>query len=220
MPRHTCLPSGLRVILPDRRCLPENPRTSRSKPLGSTSVPTLISWRYLGGGRLEDQVLAMLLEIANKCPVHRTPISEINIRTRLLRWLKKVLGLSAAPPGVLPVTRRFKSLSATKSLRFRFCGVGKGTLGIDSPSLVVIPLRRKLWRHVPDPQAALLRVLPAMCVLRLDLPWPPALASVGHRMLVARRVRFLVTQSPEVQPGTSRVQFRLRKGAAVAVATP
>src|SRR6266571_6516073 len=44
----------------NRRCLPKNPRTSRSKLLASTSTSTLISCQCLGGGRLEDQVLAML----------------------------------------------------------------------------------------------------------------------------------------------------------------
>jgi putative redox protein len=35
-------------------------------------------------GTLTEEQRARLLEIANKCPVHRTLISEINIRTRLL----------------------------------------------------------------------------------------------------------------------------------------
>ena len=36
------------------------------------------------GGPLSDEQRARLLEIANKCPVHRTLRSEIDIRTRLL----------------------------------------------------------------------------------------------------------------------------------------
>jgi putative redox protein len=36
------------------------------------------------GGPLTDEQRAKLLEIANKCPVHRTLISEIQIRTRLV----------------------------------------------------------------------------------------------------------------------------------------
>ena len=35
-------------------------------------------------GTLLDEQRAKLLEIANKCPVHRTLVSEIDIRTRLL----------------------------------------------------------------------------------------------------------------------------------------
>jgi putative redox protein len=35
-------------------------------------------------GALTEEQRARLLEIANKCPVHKTLISEINIRTRLL----------------------------------------------------------------------------------------------------------------------------------------
>ncbi len=35
------------------------------------------------GGRLGEEQRARLLEIANKCPVHRTLTSEIDIRTRL-----------------------------------------------------------------------------------------------------------------------------------------
>jgi putative redox protein len=35
-------------------------------------------------GALDDDQRARLLEIANKCPVHRTLRSEIDIRTRLL----------------------------------------------------------------------------------------------------------------------------------------
>jgi putative redox protein len=34
-------------------------------------------------GPLSDEQRARLLEIANKCPVHRTLTSEIEIRTRL-----------------------------------------------------------------------------------------------------------------------------------------
>lgn len=36
------------------------------------------------GGPLSDDQRARLLEIANKCPVHRTLTSEIDIRTRLV----------------------------------------------------------------------------------------------------------------------------------------
>jgi putative redox protein len=36
------------------------------------------------GGPLTDEQRAKLLEIANKCPVHRTLTSEIQIRTRLV----------------------------------------------------------------------------------------------------------------------------------------
>ena len=35
-------------------------------------------------GTLTEEQRAKLLEIANKCPVHRTLVSEINIRTRLV----------------------------------------------------------------------------------------------------------------------------------------
>ena len=35
-------------------------------------------------GSLTDEQRAKLLEIANKCPVHRTLVSEIDIRTRLI----------------------------------------------------------------------------------------------------------------------------------------
>ena len=35
-------------------------------------------------GELTEQQRAKLLEIANKCPVHRTLTSEINIRTTLV----------------------------------------------------------------------------------------------------------------------------------------
>jgi putative redox protein len=35
-------------------------------------------------GNLSDEQRARLLEIANKCPVHRTLVSEINISTRLV----------------------------------------------------------------------------------------------------------------------------------------
>ena len=35
-------------------------------------------------GELSDEQRARLLEIANKCPVHRTLLSEIDIRTRLV----------------------------------------------------------------------------------------------------------------------------------------
>jgi putative redox protein len=35
-------------------------------------------------GPLSDGQRARLLEIANRCPVHRTLVSEIDIRTRLL----------------------------------------------------------------------------------------------------------------------------------------
>lgn len=35
-------------------------------------------------GALSDEQRARLLEIAEKCPVHRTLTSEINIRTRLI----------------------------------------------------------------------------------------------------------------------------------------
>jgi putative redox protein len=35
------------------------------------------------GGPLDDEQRARLLEIADRCPVHRTLTSEINIRTRL-----------------------------------------------------------------------------------------------------------------------------------------
>ena len=35
-------------------------------------------------GKLSDEQRARLLEIANKCPVHRTLTSEVDIRTRLL----------------------------------------------------------------------------------------------------------------------------------------
>jgi putative redox protein len=35
-------------------------------------------------GRLEDTQRAKLVEIADKCPVHRTLASEIKIRTRLV----------------------------------------------------------------------------------------------------------------------------------------
>jgi len=34
-------------------------------------------------GRLDDEQRARLLEIAGKCPVHRTLTSEVKIRTRL-----------------------------------------------------------------------------------------------------------------------------------------
>jgi putative redox protein len=36
------------------------------------------------GGPLTEEQRARLLEIANRCPVHRTLTSEINIRTRLV----------------------------------------------------------------------------------------------------------------------------------------
>jgi len=36
-------------------------------------------------GSLDDAQRAKLLEIAEKCPVHRTLVSEINIRTRVLQ---------------------------------------------------------------------------------------------------------------------------------------
>jgi len=36
------------------------------------------------GGSLSDEQRARLLEIANKCPVHRTLTSEIHIQTRLV----------------------------------------------------------------------------------------------------------------------------------------
>ena len=36
------------------------------------------------GGPLTDEQRTKLLEIANKCPVHRTLVSEIQIRTRLV----------------------------------------------------------------------------------------------------------------------------------------
>src|SRR5262249_46239878 len=39
-------------------------------------------------GVLSDEQRARLLEIANKCPVHRTLTSEISIRTRLLRQIE------------------------------------------------------------------------------------------------------------------------------------
>ena len=35
-------------------------------------------------GRLTEEQRSKLLEIAQKCPVHHTLVSEINIRTRLL----------------------------------------------------------------------------------------------------------------------------------------
>jgi putative redox protein len=35
-------------------------------------------------GALTEEQRARLLEIANRCPVHRTLTSEINIRTRLV----------------------------------------------------------------------------------------------------------------------------------------
>lgn len=37
-------------------------------------------------GALDAEQKSKLLEIANKCPVHRTLTSEINIRTRLANW--------------------------------------------------------------------------------------------------------------------------------------
>jgi hypothetical protein len=38
------------------------------------------------------------------------------------------------------ITQRFRFLSRTNSLSFRFCDAGKGTLGNDLRSLVVIPI--------------------------------------------------------------------------------
>ena len=45
--------------------------------------------------------------------------------------------------GGIAITQGFRFLSATNSLRFRFCGAGKGTLGIDPPSLVAVPIPGK-----------------------------------------------------------------------------
>ncbi|HEX9478488.1 MAG TPA: osmotically inducible protein C, partial [Methylomirabilota bacterium] len=36
------------------------------------------------GGPLDDEQRARLLEIADRCPVHRTLTSEVSIRTRLI----------------------------------------------------------------------------------------------------------------------------------------
>jgi phosphoserine phosphatase RsbU/P len=44
----------------NRRSLSKNPRIPESQLLASTSTSTVVSWRCLGGGRLEGQVLAML----------------------------------------------------------------------------------------------------------------------------------------------------------------
>ena len=42
--------------------------------------------------------------------------------------------------GGIAITLRFRFLSATNSLSFRFYRAGKGTLGIDLRSLVVVPI--------------------------------------------------------------------------------
>lgn len=39
-----------------------------------------IEWRFEFGGALTDDQRARLLEIAGRCPVHRTLVSEIDIR--------------------------------------------------------------------------------------------------------------------------------------------
>src|SRR6266849_2253355 len=115
----------------------------------------------------------------------------------------------ASPLAVLLVTQRCRSLSATNSSRFRFCGAGKGTIGIDLPSLVAVPIPRKYGPRAPDAQATLRRVLPAIVVLRFDLRSLPALAPVRHRRLAEPRLRCTATQSQEVGRGTSTVQLQL-----------
>lgn len=57
--------------------------------------------------------------------------------------LRESWALGALPPTVWLVTRRFRPPSATKSLSLQFCGTGKGTLGIDLPSLVAVPIPRE-----------------------------------------------------------------------------
>jgi putative redox protein len=52
------------------------------------TVPDIVSYDEITrivelSGALDDSQRQRLLEIADKCPVHRTLISEIKIRTRL-----------------------------------------------------------------------------------------------------------------------------------------
>ena len=44
--------------------------------------------------------------------------------------------------GGIAIRQRFQFLSATNSLGFRFCGAGKGTLGIDPPSGLLLDARQ------------------------------------------------------------------------------
>ena len=60
-------------------------------------------------------------------------------RIGVMLALRARAGLRVISGGVA-ITQCFRFLSATNSLSFRFYGVGKGTLGIDPPSVVAVPI--------------------------------------------------------------------------------
>ena len=121
--------------------------------------------------------------------------------------LRARAGLRVISGGVA-ITQCFRFLSATNSLSFRFYGVGKGTLGIDPPSVVAVLIPHEYRPRVPGARETPLRVLPVMAAApRFDLRSLPARAPVRHRRLAEPRLRCAVTQSPGVRRGISRVQF-------------
>src|SRR3981081_551828 len=78
-------------------------------------------------GRLTQEQRSKLLEIAEKCPVHRTLVSAIDIRSRVLRAMAHIRSDYAArelwtaiPCGLAGISPRSSNEIATSSFGLRF----------------------------------------------------------------------------------------------------
>ena len=83
------VPSGAFVgrcsLVEERRIQMQHDPPSEGAPLAWDAEATDVwSWDVELHGPLSEEQRARLLEIANKCPVHKTLTSEIDIRTRLV----------------------------------------------------------------------------------------------------------------------------------------
>ena len=66
-----------------------------------------------------------------------------SVRTRMVVFDTAVVDLTEELIDPVAITQGFRFLSATNSLSSRFYRAGKGTLGIDPPPLVAVPIPGK-----------------------------------------------------------------------------